>query len=773
MRTRLLTLLALTSTGCLDAKPEGARGTGALLSVDWLGGSDVVGFHFEIERVACDASDAFTPLSVVANVDLLDQAVPGQIEIVERTYDETSRHAAADLFATLPAGCYDVLAAPAAEIDGDDWVPSAECSVADAEGLSVVDGATTEVTLISQCVGDAVGALDTLVTLNHPPTVSVDFPTEDRDGDGIANGDDGKYAFECEPVEVCATITDPDDDPVEVVWASTGPAVFSFVEGDLQPIGFEDGHRVWEQCVTVVGAEAGSEDWTVSAWDLGYASGSLVRIESLVSPETSNDSLDFPVHVSVSEEPLCFDESGALVPVDGQDVSRVAGCDYTTVEELYCSGVWPTDPAVVDFVCDGTSLIEERLYPPCVVDPVATAGEGPPDLILAWSELFMDTVRSASTPPPRVSRMMAMVQGAMFDAVNGVNGRWHPWITTTAAPAGTDARAAAAAAAHGVLSGLYPTRTATFDALLAEQLAELPAGAALEQGRVYGASVAAAVLANRASDGAEDVEPFTVVDAVGLWRPTPPAYAAPLLPQWATVTPFVMSSPTWARPPAPPAVSSADFAATYEETRLYGDIDSTVRTDDQTHIALFWADGAGTCTPPGHWLIIGGEIARSEGMDLAETARMLALVGFATADAGIAAWDAKYAYNHVRPVTAITIDGDVDGNAATVADPTWAPLLTTPPFPEYVSGHSSFSGAGSQVIAGVLGRDEVSFTVMSDPASSVPGTARAYTSLSDAANEAGMSRIYGGIHWQHGNLEGLALGRDIGGLVVSTMLLPR
>lgn len=369
MRNNLYTspILLIALSACLDQAPaDKATGTGALLSMDYFGGSDVVGFHFEIERVACDAADAFSPLSVEANVDLVDGIFPGQIELVEQVYDETSRHLGADLFQTLPAGCYDVTAAPASAIDGDDWTPSADCSVASAEGAEVLDGATTEVTLISQCVGDENGALDTLVTLNHPPVVSIDFPTEDRNGDGIANGDDGKFNYECEPVEVCATIYDEDDDPIEIDWQVTpASGVFSFTEGDLEVIGFENGHRVWEQCVEVVTQVTDSYDVTFTAWDLGYESGSLVRIESLVAPESSHDDMVFPIHTNWAEEPLCFDGSGNLVPAEGVDIHREAGCAYVDAEDYYCSGAYAVDPDVARFLCDGTDLIEERLYPDC------------------------------------------------------------------------------------------------------------------------------------------------------------------------------------------------------------------------------------------------------------------------------------------------------------------------------------------------------------------------------------------------------------------------
>jgi hypothetical protein len=359
-----LVLLSLATVACVDGPSSSQKlGTGALLSVDYFGGSDVVGFHFQIERVACDASDAFEPLSIEANVDLVDGIFPGMISLVEETYDAASRHLGADLFTTLPAGCYDVTAAPASALDGDDWTPSSDCSVASTEGLEVRDGQTTEALLISQCVGDENGALDTLVTLNHPPVVSVDYPTDDRNGDGVANGDDGKFNYECEPVEICVTVTDVDDDPIDIDW-NISPAAFSFTPGPMTVIGFEDGHRVWEQCVEYVTRYTNTYDVTVTAWDLGYSGGSLVTIESLVSPEESHDSLVSPIHTNWIEDPLCF-EDGVLVPAPGVDIHREPGCGITTAEQYYCSGAYAVDPEIVAFLCDGTDLNEELLYPTC------------------------------------------------------------------------------------------------------------------------------------------------------------------------------------------------------------------------------------------------------------------------------------------------------------------------------------------------------------------------------------------------------------------------
>ena len=171
-----------------------------------------------------------------------------------------------------------------------------------------------------------------------------------------------------------------------------------------------------------------------------------------------------------------------------------------------------------------------------------------------------------------------------------------------------------------------------------------------------------------------------------------PDFLPPLLPQWPNVTPFAMTSGSQFRPAAPPALDSAEYAANVDEVMRLGGLNSTTRTADQTAIALFWADGGGTFTPPGHWNQIAADVSLERGNTLAERARLFALLNIALADAGISAWDAKYAFDLWRPIDAIR-RGDTDGNDATIADPTWTPLLKTPPFPTYTSGHSTFSGA--------------------------------------------------------------------------------
>jgi hypothetical protein len=345
---RFAALGALALAGCAGAAD--GFGTGALLSLDYFGDTDVVGFHYEVSNTSC-AGEPIVPNSWAFNVNLLDNVFPGMVTHVETVLDPDSRHLGADLFVSLEPGCYVVTATPASAVDVTDaaaWTPSADCSSTTSDPIEVVDGATTEApVLVSQCVGDPIGALDQTVVLNHPPVITIAI--------------DEKYNYECETVEACVTAYDPDDDPLEILFEKTaGPAQFSLDQGTAEVVGFEDGHRVWQQCAQIATRWTASYDYTVTVWDLGPQG----RFEDVVGQD-SRDEMTFPVHTNWVEEPLCFDASGTLVFAPDVDIDRAPGCSYTDAETYYCSGNYAVDPAIVAFLCDGTTLIEEALYPNC------------------------------------------------------------------------------------------------------------------------------------------------------------------------------------------------------------------------------------------------------------------------------------------------------------------------------------------------------------------------------------------------------------------------
>ncbi len=390
-------------------------------------------------------------------------------------------------------------------------------------------------------------------------------------------------------------------------------------------------------------------------------------------------------------------------------------------------------------------------------------------MITDWNERALDAIRATKTPPPLASRGLAILHAAIYDSVNGINPTHQPYLVAPANLAGASQEAAAIAAAHTALVALFPSRTPDFDAALASDLDSIPDSDAKEDGIAWGESVAAAVLSDRATDGSTATVIYTPGTLPGQWRPTVDGGSKPaLLPHWGSVETFGVPLLHRFLPSAPPKLNTPRYAAELNFVKAIGSSSSTLRTADQSLVAQFWANGAGTATPPGHWNQIARQLIDQENVDFEGQARLLAQMNIALADAGILCWKAKYTYNYWRPITAIR-EADTDGNAATGVDPAWTPLLGTPPFPEYTSGHSTFSGAASAVLIQFFGTDEIAFAASSDDA---PGIIREYTRISDAAAESGMSRIYGGIHFMSGNLEGLKCGARIGNYVGRRLLKP-
>jgi membrane-associated phospholipid phosphatase len=242
-----------------------------------------------------------------------------------------------------------------------------------------------------------------------------------------------------------------------------------------------------------------------------------------------------------------------------------------------------------------------------------------------------------------------------------------------------------------------------------------------------------------------------------------------LLPQWGFVMPFAMPSGNFFRPDGPPSLKSLEYAREYIEVMRLGEMDESIRNPEQTEIALFWADGPGTVTPPGHWNLIAQDVAAARRNTLQQNARLFALLNIAMADAAICAWDAKYHYNFWRPVTAI-LQGDTDENPATAPDADWECLITTPPFPDYISGHSTFSGAASAVLSLFYRTPRIRFTTGSD---ALPGVVREFRSFLEAAQEAALSRMYSGIHFRSANDDGLKSGLAIGKWTFTHTMRPR
>jgi membrane-associated phospholipid phosphatase len=403
------------------------------------------------------------------------------------------------------------------------------------------------------------------------------------------------------------------------------------------------------------------------------------------------------------------------------------------------------------------------------------------DIVRQWTTTSNDPYqgRIVTAQPPLVARNLAMIHAAMFDAANAVTGQYDGYRVDLPPQVDASASAAAASAAFEVAKSLYSAvdEIAVWQASLDETLSHVLEGTAKTLGIELGRSVGQAILADRANDGAKASSTYQPSTNVGESRRTFPDYLPPLLPQWPDVQPFALTSGDEFRPAPPPSVQSLEYANAVDEVMRLGGFQSSHRTPEQTEIALFWADGGGTATPPGHWNRIATDVTLDQGTGLLETARTLALLNIAMADAGIASWEAKYHYDVWRPADAIR-QADQDGNAETQGDPTWIPLLKTPPFPAYTSGHSTFSGAASTVLTHLFGSD-VPFESTSDghlaaeqrPLDPAQIVTRRFNSFEAAAEEAGLSRIYGGIHFYFDNTAGLLLGDRVGAAAVSRLFL--
>jgi membrane-associated phospholipid phosphatase len=391
------------------------------------------------------------------------------------------------------------------------------------------------------------------------------------------------------------------------------------------------------------------------------------------------------------------------------------------------------------------------------------------DVVTDWNSAALEAIRANRTPPPQASRALAILHASIYDAINGITRSHERYFVQSDVPASASVEAAASAAAHAVLVALFPAQVQAFDDLHATVTAAIPDGPRKRTGIEWGERVARDILSWRANDNADAVVAAPSGDGPGLWQPTPPTFAPYLLPQWGFVSPFAMPLSSFMRPPGPPSLDSAQWVADYNEVKALGAANGSSRIPEQSLIALFWSDGPGTETPPGHWNSLAQRVSADRQNSIGQNARLFALLNIAMADAAICAWDAKYTYDFWRPVAAIRA-GDTDDNVATIADRSWTSFIATPPFPDYVSGHSTFSGAAASVLASFYGTDHISFSVGSD---GLPGVTRPFTSFTAAAKEAAMSRLYAGIHFRTAIEDGLSAGTAIGEWTVTHYLQPK
>ncbi|MEC4813683.1 MAG: phosphatase PAP2 family protein [Scytonema sp. PMC 1069.18] len=413
------------------------------------------------------------------------------------------------------------------------------------------------------------------------------------------------------------------------------------------------------------------------------------------------------------------------------------------------------------------------------------------DVVIQWNSILLNAIQASGkgdalkgTPPPIAARNQAIVHAAIYDAVNAFDNSHKSYFVDIDPPQGASVQAAAVGAAYTSLvelfsdAQLYPdpqlraTLKATFDEQRDRSLREITDNSAAEQtGFDFGVRVAEEILAVRRNDGTNKAQqtPYTPGHDPGDYKPL--SGQTPLLPGWGLVTPFAIPNVNQFRPEGPPEFSSPLYGRQIEEVRKLGakfdtDVTKVARNANETEIAQFWAyDRDDTFRPPGQFNELAQEVALAQGNTLAENARLFALLNIAEADAGIVAWDAKYTYDQLRPITAIHNAGN-DNNPLTIEDKHWEPLLNTPPFPDYVSGHSVFSGAATQILSRFFG-DNISFDI---PSQELPGVSRSFGSFTQAGQENAISRVYGGIHNELATVDGVQIGQEVGNHVFDNFL---
>jgi membrane-associated phospholipid phosphatase len=385
----------------------------------------------------------------------------------------------------------------------------------------------------------------------------------------------------------------------------------------------------------------------------------------------------------------------------------------------------------------------------------APAKPQPSNVVVEWNRTLLSLVQTPGAQPATIqpTRDFAIMSAAVLEAVNAVRGDHH----------GRTHRAqqtvAAAQAAHDVLTSMFPAARPALDQELATDLAGVASGRVSDAVRA-GRHAATAELRARAHDGATVTPPpYLTTGAPGDYRPTSPAFAAPVFTHWGSVTPFVLRRGDQFRPRPPARLDSTRYAAAINEVQRLGQDTSTVRTPEQTTIAQFWA-----APIQNYWNTIADDVTTARHSDVETSARTFAQLDLGIADATIALYDAKYAYRLWRPITAIRL-ADTDGNPLTKADPTWTPLATTPPDPSYAGAHSTISATAATILTAAYGN--VPFTVSSPL---LPGVTRSFGTFRAAAAEAGLSRIYAGIHTRLDHRAGLRLGTEVGRYTLANAL---
>lgn len=389
------------------------------------------------------------------------------------------------------------------------------------------------------------------------------------------------------------------------------------------------------------------------------------------------------------------------------------------------------------------------------------------DAVTDWNVNASNAIFAAGPTAHASTLSFAMVQGAVYDAVNAIHGGYQPYLVKPAARRSDSEDAAVATAAHRVLVDVAPASKTALATQYQAALAAVPDGPGKTRGIATGEAAAAAMLAARANDGRNPTTPFPFVFGTtpGVWRVSPPLTAPEPTPWVANVKPFMLPSAAMVRSDGPNALTSDAYARDFKEVKSLGSLTSTRRSDDQTKAAIFWQSQP---------MALYGGVMRSlsarVGLSTAQNARLFAMVSLAAADGAIGCWSDKYHWNSWRPIDAIRLAA-TDGNPRTKADPDWRPLfdpatdttppLATPNFPEHPSGHSCVSGAVLNAMRQFFGTDRVAFDVVSSRFPGTPAQTRHFDRFSQALEEVIDARVWGGIHFRTADTQGAVIGRKV------------
>jgi hypothetical protein len=394
-----------------------------------------------------------------------------------------------------------------------------------------------------------------------------------------------------------------------------------------------------------------------------------------------------------------------------------------------------------------------------------------------WNKIAEDTVVGSGAQQIEGFVYLAYTQAAVFDAVNAIKGGFKSWGPPISAPAGASAKAAVVQAAYETLAYYFPASAATLDAARTSSLLTIADGSAETNGIAVGHAAARQVISMRTGDGRQtpiaSTSPISpMAPGPGVWRLTPPAYAAPHTPWVGSMVPFILPTADRFLPPAPASLSSAQWVAEFDEIKAIGQDTSTLRTATQTAVARFY-----TANVNRQYNRMVRDIAAERSLGLLQTARLAAMVNVVAADAGISVLHTKYHYQFWRPVSAIDptsvkpagdgfgpVPGFDDGNPATIEQAGWRPLLTTPNHPEYPAAHGTVTSAVAEVLTTFMGTNRIEVDVHGFDASGAAGNLDAvyhFRRANDMRAQVINARLWGGLHYRSSSEAGVALGRSV------------